>query len=151
MEYAKSLKGCKIIHVMAPCPTGWGYDPARTVEVGKLAVECGMWHLAEYKDDEFSLTYAPRELKPVDEYLKMQKRFRHLKPEDIAAITEVPRPGMGAHAETLRAVKARRQKTAGITARSFLCLVKEKGKPKGNIPKSPRRNKAFGKSFRERA
>ena len=89
VEYAKSLKGCKIIHVMAPCPTGWGYDPARTVEVGKLAVECGMWHLAEYKDDEFSLTYAPRELKPVDEYLKMQKRFRHLKPEDIAAITEV--------------------------------------------------------------
>lgn len=89
VEYAKSLKGCKVLHVMAPCPTGWGYDPARTVEIGKMAVECGLWSLLEYKDQVCSMTYVPKELKPVDEYLRMQKRFRHLQPEDIAKITAV--------------------------------------------------------------
>jgi len=87
VEYAKSIKGCKVLHVMAPCPTGWGYDPAKSVELGKMAVESGLWYLAEYKEGKCSLNYKPKEIKPVDEYLKMQKRFRHLKPEDIAAIT----------------------------------------------------------------
>ena len=86
---AKSYKGCRVLHVMAPCPTGWGYDPSRTVELGKMAVETGMWYLAEYENDELRLTMKPKTLAPVDEYLKSQRRFRHLKPEDIQAISEI--------------------------------------------------------------
>jgi pyruvate ferredoxin oxidoreductase beta subunit len=86
---AKSYRGCRVLHIMAPCPTGWGYDPARTVELGKMAVESGMWYLAEYENDEMHLTVTPKELKPVDDYLKCQRRFRHLKPEDIEEISKI--------------------------------------------------------------
>lgn len=83
---AKNIKGCKVIHVMTPCPTGWGYDPARTVEIAKMSVECGLWFLAEFEDNEFKFNYAPKEFKPVDDYLKAQRRFRHLKEDDFREI-----------------------------------------------------------------
>lgn len=84
---AKQIKGCKVIHVSAPCPTGWGYNPAKTVEIGKMAVETGLWQLAEWEGSgNPRLTYKPAALKPIDAYLKMQKRFKHLKEDDIAEI-----------------------------------------------------------------
>jgi len=89
VEKAKKIKGCKVIHVMAPCPTGWGYDPALTVEIGKLAVESGLWYLAECERGEMKLNYMPKEFKFVESYLKKQKRFKHLKEEDIVEIIEV--------------------------------------------------------------
>ena len=89
VDKAKEIRGCKILHVMAPCPTGWGYDPALTVKVGKMAVELGLWYLAEYENEKIKLNYMPKELKPVDDYLKIQKRFRHLNPEDYQEINEI--------------------------------------------------------------
>ena len=84
---AKQIKGCKVIHVSAPCPTGWGYNPAKTVEIGKMAVETGLWQLAEWEGSgRPKLTYKPATLKPIETYLKMQKRFKHLNDEDIAEI-----------------------------------------------------------------
>ena len=83
---AKALKGCKVIHVSAPCPTGWGFDPARTIEIGRLAVESGLWYLAEYQGTEFKLNYEPKVFKPVDEYLQLQGRFKHLTEEDFREI-----------------------------------------------------------------
>lgn len=87
VEKARKIKGCKVIHVSAPCPTGWGYNPAKTVEIGKMAVETGLWQLAEWQGSgKPHLTYKPTTLKPIDAYLKMQKRFKHLKEEDYAEI-----------------------------------------------------------------
>ncbi len=63
---------------LTPCPTGWGLDPGATVKLGKLAVETGMWVLKECINGEERITYKPQERKPVEEYLKLQKRFRHL-------------------------------------------------------------------------
>jgi len=83
---AKSYKGCKVIHVTAPCPTGWGFDPARVIEIGKMAVECGLWYLAEYENGEFKLNYDPEDFKPVDDYFKAQDRFKHLGEEDYREI-----------------------------------------------------------------
>ncbi len=79
LEYAKKLRGFKYIHVQSPCPTGWGFEPARTIKVARLMVESGMWPLYEVTEDaNFRLTYKPRELKPVREALSLQGRFRHL-------------------------------------------------------------------------
>ena len=89
VEKAKGIKGCKVIHVMAPCPTGWGYDPAVTVEIGKLAVELGLWYLAECEDGEMKLNFMPKEFKSVESYLKKQKRFKHLNDDDIKEINEI--------------------------------------------------------------
>jgi pyruvate ferredoxin oxidoreductase beta subunit len=86
---AKEIKGCRVIHVSAPCPTGWGYDTAKTVELAKMAVESGLWYLAENEGGEMKLTYKPKELKDPADYLKMQKRFKHLTEEDIQEIREI--------------------------------------------------------------
>ena len=79
LQYAKGIKGFKYIHVQSPCPTGWGFDPARTIKVARLMVESGIWPLYEVTEgNNFKITYKPRELKPVREALSLQGRFRHL-------------------------------------------------------------------------
>ena len=78
IEKAKSLKGPRLIIALSPCPTGWDYDPKLTVEIGKLAVQTGVWPLKEYVDGEVIHTKLPHPRKPVEEYLKLQGRFKHL-------------------------------------------------------------------------
>jgi pyruvate/2-oxoacid:ferredoxin oxidoreductase beta subunit len=88
--YGKKVKGFKLLIVHSPCLTGWRYDPSKTIDIGRLDVQTGMWVLYEILDGQkFRLTYKPRELKPVSEYLKMQCRFRHLRDEEIAVIQKM--------------------------------------------------------------
>lgn len=86
VETARAIKGCRILHVMAPCPTGWGFDPSKTIEIARMAVETGLWYLAEYKDGKYRLNKELREFKPVAEYLIGQKRFKHLGEDDYRKI-----------------------------------------------------------------
>ncbi|MBS7647603.1 pyruvate synthase subunit beta [Candidatus Bathyarchaeota archaeon] len=87
LRKAKEIKGTKYIHVLTPCPTGWRYDASKTVEIGRLAVQTGVWALYEIEQGKFRLNPPSDRLtdksqrKPVEEYLSMQERFRHL-PED---------------------------------------------------------------------
>jgi pyruvate ferredoxin oxidoreductase beta subunit len=78
IEKARSLKGPRMIIALAPCPTGWDYDPEQTVDIGKLAVKTGVFPLKEYIDGEVIHTKVPRQRVPVEEYLKRQGRFSHL-------------------------------------------------------------------------
>ncbi len=78
IEKAKSLRGPRLIIALAPCPTGWDYDPAESVNLGRLAVKTGVWPLKEYVDGKVVHTRIPRERPPVEEYLKLQGRFAHL-------------------------------------------------------------------------
>lgn len=78
VEKARSLKGPRLIISLAPCPTGWDYDPAETVAIGKLAVQTGIWPLREYMDGKVIHTKIPHPRLPVEEYLVRQGRFRHL-------------------------------------------------------------------------
>jgi len=78
IETARNLKGPRLIIALAPCPTGWDYDPQQTVEIGKLAVKSGVWPLKEYIDGEIIHTKIPKQRAPVEEYLKLQGRFAHL-------------------------------------------------------------------------
>jgi len=86
VKKAKKVDGPAYVHVLCPCPPGWGYDSSETIEIGELAVETGMWVLYEVEDGEFRLTYRPKERKPVEEYLKRQKRFQHLTEDEIEEI-----------------------------------------------------------------
>jgi len=81
IDKAKKIKGPKFIHIHTPCPIGWKYDPAKTVEVGRLAVETGLWALFEIENNKFKMTYKPDELKPLKDYLSLQKRFKHMTPD----------------------------------------------------------------------
>ncbi len=78
IEKAMSIKGPRLLIALSPCPTGWDYDPKDTVTVGKLAVKTGVWPLKEYIDGKVMHTKPPREREPVEEYLKLQGRYKHL-------------------------------------------------------------------------
>lgn len=78
VEKARSLKGPRLLLALAPCPTGWDFDPKDTVEIGRLAVKTGIWPLKEYVDGRVVHTKIPHPRLPVEEYLKRQGRFAHL-------------------------------------------------------------------------
>ncbi|MEM0007224.1 MAG: pyruvate synthase subunit PorB [Candidatus Bathyarchaeia archaeon] len=92
LRKAKEIKGTKYIHILAPCPTGWRYDTSKTVEIGRLAVQTGIWALYEIEYGRFRLNPPSDRLidkskrKPVREYLAMQDRFRYLTEADIEKI-----------------------------------------------------------------
>ena len=78
VEKAKQLEGPRMIIALSPCPTGWDFDPAESVDIGRLAVKTGVWPLKEWVDGEVVHTRIPRERPPVEEYLRAQGRFAHL-------------------------------------------------------------------------
>ena len=49
VERARDIKGTRFIHVMAPCPVGWGFPSADMVDVAREIVDTGLWYLAEYE------------------------------------------------------------------------------------------------------
>ncbi|NIO07660.1 MAG: pyruvate synthase, partial [Deltaproteobacteria bacterium] len=78
VEKARKLHGPRLLIMMAPCPTGWEFDPKESVEIGRLAVRTGIWPLKEYHDGKVHHTKTPYPRLPVEEYLKRQGRFHHL-------------------------------------------------------------------------
>ncbi len=78
VKKAAEVDGPAYIHLQQPCTTGWGYDPSKTINLGRLAVETGSWILYEIEEGEFKVTYRPIQRKAVIEYLNAQKRFKHL-------------------------------------------------------------------------
>lgn len=74
VEKASTIKGTKYIHILAPCPTGWGIATDETVEIAKEVVDCGLWYLAEFENGEFTLNHKPKEFTDIRTYLKKQGR-----------------------------------------------------------------------------
>ena len=89
LRKAKEIEGFRYIHVLEPCPTGWRSDPAKSIELSRLAVQSGIWPLYEIEDGNFKITYKPREFKPVSEYMRPQRRYRHLSDHGIQEIQQM--------------------------------------------------------------
>ncbi|PPD59025.1 pyruvate synthase subunit PorB [Dehalogenimonas etheniformans] len=81
-----ATKGPAYIHVLSVCPTGWRCDTEISVMLGRLATETGVFPLYEVENGKYKMSLVPEKLKPVKDYFKLQRRFRHLKPEAIDAI-----------------------------------------------------------------
>ena len=62
VEKARDIRGCRVLHIMSPCPTGWGYSPAKTVEVAREAINSGAWVLLEYENGKITLGKRPSDL-----------------------------------------------------------------------------------------
>ena len=75
---AMEIHGARYIHIHVPCPLGWGSAPADTIRLARLAVESGLFPLFEARDGKVTARTPIRRKVPVDEYLKLQKRFAHL-------------------------------------------------------------------------
>ena len=85
MEKAKGIKGFRYIHNVMPCPTGWRFNPAKSIEVTKLMVDTWTWPLYEVENGVLKVNVKPKQ-KPVEDYLKLQNRFRHLTDDQIKGI-----------------------------------------------------------------
>ena len=75
---AMTVRGARYIHILVPCPLGWGAAPHDTIKLARLAVETGLFPLFEAEHGEVTSSNKIRHRVPVEEYLKPQKRFAHL-------------------------------------------------------------------------
>ena len=91
-ELVESGMGPAYIHVQQPCPTGWGFPPERTVEVARLAVQSRMWVVLEVDDGYLKVNIKPKKV-PVREYLMTQRRFRHLRDEEVEELQKIADAG----------------------------------------------------------
>ncbi len=83
-----AVEGPAFVHILAPCPKGWRFDPNETIKISRLAIQTGMWVQHEVIDGKFKLTYKPKNRKPVEEYLRLQGRFDHLTEKEIQIIQD---------------------------------------------------------------
>lgn len=83
------VKGPAYVHILCPCCTGWRYPSKITIQMGRLAVETGIFPLYEVENGRYRLNVDRPTLKPVEEYLKPQGRYRHLTDKDIQEIQEM--------------------------------------------------------------
>ena len=77
-EKAIYTEGPTFINVLAPCPRGWGYNTEDLMLINKLAIETCYWPLYEVVDGVYKISYKPAKKLPIEEFLKPQKRFKHM-------------------------------------------------------------------------
>jgi pyruvate ferredoxin oxidoreductase beta subunit len=81
-----TIKGPAYVHILSVCPTGWRSATDLTIRIGRLAVETGMFPLYEVENGKYKLSIDLPRLRPVQDYMKLQGRFRHLSEETISEI-----------------------------------------------------------------
>jgi pyruvate ferredoxin oxidoreductase beta subunit len=87
VKKARKVKGPAYIHCLSVCPTGWRSSSETCIKLGRLAVETGIFPLYEVENEKYRITVdMPEKLRPVEDYLKLQGRFRHLTPDQINII-----------------------------------------------------------------
>jgi pyruvate ferredoxin oxidoreductase beta subunit len=85
---AIAVEGPSYVHVLSVCPTGWRLPPELTIRAGRLAIQTGIFPLYEIEEGKYTLNFDFPELRPVEDYFKIQGRFRHLTKETIAQIQQ---------------------------------------------------------------
>ena len=75
---AMDFHGARYLHILVPCPLGWGSSPADTIKVARLATESGLFPVFEAESGEVVSATPIRHQVPVTEYLRLQSRYAHL-------------------------------------------------------------------------
>ena len=88
---AMEFRGARYIHILVPCPLGWGTPSHDTIKMARLAKETGIFPVFEAENGEVKSVLAIRRPLPVEEYLRPQKRFAHLfgKSPAVATIARI--------------------------------------------------------------
>ncbi len=94
VERAMEFHGPRYVHVLVPCPLGWGAEARETIHLARLAKETGLFPVFEAEDGEIVSVSHIRQRVPVEEYLRLQRRFAHLfgdRPRDdvVAALQAI--------------------------------------------------------------
>ena len=77
-EKAIYTEGPCFLNVLSPCPRGWGYATEDLMQINKLAVETCYWPLYEIENGVYKINYKPANKLPIEEFLRPQKRFKHM-------------------------------------------------------------------------
>ena len=77
-EKAIYTEGAAFLNIMTPCPRGWRYETSEIMEICRLAVETCYWPLFEVDHGKWILSYEPKKKLPIEDFLKVQGRFKHL-------------------------------------------------------------------------
>ncbi|MDK2894972.1 MAG: pyruvate ferredoxin oxidoreductase beta subunit [Moorella sp. (in: firmicutes)] len=85
-QKARAIQGFRYIHILAPCFRGWGIREDQTVQLARLAVECGLWQLYEEIGGRRRVTVVPERRIPVREYLRLQGRFKNMEEAAVEAL-----------------------------------------------------------------
>jgi pyruvate/2-oxoacid:ferredoxin oxidoreductase beta subunit len=94
---AKKLEGLKFIHVLSPCPSGWGYPPEKTVKLARLAVLSRVFPLFEIEKGGAAYRLSPMgEKTPVKEYIRLQGRFKAFTDAELDELQAAVDEGWGA-------------------------------------------------------
>ncbi len=104
VEKAKNTDGPSYIHVHAPCATGWRFPAHKTIDIARMAVQTGLWVLYEAVDGRLKITKEIKNFKPVEDYVKMQKRFQKATPEMIKELQRFATEGYEKLAERVENV-----------------------------------------------
>ncbi|MFM2057260.1 MAG: hypothetical protein RLY71_1645 [Pseudomonadota bacterium] len=78
VEKAMSIHGARYLHILVPCPLGWGAASHDTIRLARLARETGLFPVFEAEHGEITGVTRIRHRVPVEDYLRPQKRFAHL-------------------------------------------------------------------------
>ncbi|MFA6534070.1 MAG: thiamine pyrophosphate-dependent enzyme [Patescibacteria group bacterium] len=96
VKKAMTITGPKYLQILTPCVPGWGHEPDLAIDLGKLAVQTGLYPVLEFIDGVLVNKMKVANPKPVWEYLKLQKRFKHIlgNQQELAAIQAVAEGNM---------------------------------------------------------
>lgn len=86
VKKAVALGGPSYIHVLSVCPTGWRIPSHLAIKYGRLAVATGVFPLYEVINGKYRMTEKIEKRRPVQDYMKGQGRYRHLREERIEEI-----------------------------------------------------------------
>ena len=94
VERAMEIRGARYLHVLVPCPLGWGSASSDTVRLARLATESGLFPVFEAEHGVVTGARRIRRRVPVEEYLRPQRRFAHLfsgagRPEVVARLQAI--------------------------------------------------------------
>jgi pyruvate ferredoxin oxidoreductase beta subunit len=78
VERAMDFRGARYLHIFVPCPLGWGSASRDTIRVARLVKESGLFPVFEAEDGEVVGVSKIRRRVPVEEYLRLQRRYAHL-------------------------------------------------------------------------
>jgi len=83
---ALNHKGAAFMMIYTPCQKGFVYETPRSIDLGRMVVECGLYPIWEWNQDKrvYDYSFRPQNMRPVSEYLKLQGRFGHLHAEHIS-------------------------------------------------------------------
>lgn len=71
-------EGSCFLNVLSPCPRGWRYDAAKLMDLCKIAVETCFWPMYEIENGKYTITYMPKEKRPITDWIEAQGRYKHI-------------------------------------------------------------------------